>query len=302
MLVYNQEDYVINALDSIFNQKVLPFEVIIGNDCSIDGTKEVLENYRLRFPDIIKVYNHETNLGIYANQNFLIDKVEGDIVSFLSGDDLLKNGVFEELNNVVISGNINLKSPFLIITNTSILFPDGTEIIWDNFNYKNQDTFKQRIRGTINCRAIGISALALKTTSKTDPDLGMHADWIWSLRFTKNAKYFYYTPFVSAVYRMGIGVVSSAKTQSLASSRLKVISIILDEFKDELDTKDLKYLNLEIAYYKYKLNENGLNYIRYLYQLLKNKGNYNGLSIFSRYQFWVPMSFIKFYSFIKKTL
>lgn len=302
MLVYNQEDSIVNALDSIFNQRILPYEVIVGNDCSTDRTKDILEDYRLQFPGIIRVFNHETNLGIYANQNFLLTQVTGDIVSFLAGDDLLKNGVFEILNSIVNRENIDLNSPFLIITNTSILYTDGAEIIWDNFKFNNQGAFKQRLRSTLNCRAIGISAVALKMTPATSLNLGLHADWLWSLRFTKNAKYFYYTPFVSAVYRIGVGVVSTENNKFLASSRLNVISIILDEFKDELDEKDYKYLNLEIAYYKYILEENVLNYLKYIYQLIINKDNYNELSIFNRYQIWLPNSIIKMYSFLKKIL
>ena len=47
MPVYNQKEYIADAIEHVLRQKtVFPFELIIGEDCSTDGTREVVFSYR----------------------------------------------------------------------------------------------------------------------------------------------------------------------------------------------------------------------------------------------------------------
>ena len=56
-ITYNQEKYISKALDSIFSQNTtFDFEVIVHDDASTDGTKAILEKYKERFGDKLKVY------------------------------------------------------------------------------------------------------------------------------------------------------------------------------------------------------------------------------------------------------
>ena len=58
---YNRDDVVGQTIDSILNQHCnFEFEIIIGDDCSTDNVREVLEDYQQRFPTIIKLLFHET--------------------------------------------------------------------------------------------------------------------------------------------------------------------------------------------------------------------------------------------------
>ena len=52
---YNQEDYVDEALQSVFDQKCdFDFEVLIGDDGSTDGTMAKLQKWKQKYPDTIK--------------------------------------------------------------------------------------------------------------------------------------------------------------------------------------------------------------------------------------------------------
>lgn len=85
---YNQEKYIADALDSILMQKDCPdFEIIIGNDYSTDSTAEIIEKYRRKFPEVIKVLQRTKNLGMQLNLKDCILNCSGSYVAICEGDD-----------------------------------------------------------------------------------------------------------------------------------------------------------------------------------------------------------------------
>ena len=62
VITYNQQESLPKTLDSLLAQKVdFPYEIVVGEDCSTDNTREVLKGYVERYPDIIKPIYNETN-------------------------------------------------------------------------------------------------------------------------------------------------------------------------------------------------------------------------------------------------
>lgn len=85
---YNQEKYIAEALEGIFLQKDCPkFEVIIGNDCSTDLTGKIIEDYRKKYPEIIKVLPRPKNLGMQLNLKNCIENCIGEYIAICEGDD-----------------------------------------------------------------------------------------------------------------------------------------------------------------------------------------------------------------------
>ena len=85
---YNQEKYLEQALDSILMQKCdEPFEVLIGDDCSTDGTGKIADDYQTRYPNIVRVIRPDKNRG--GTQNFLslVEASKGAVLSICDGDD-----------------------------------------------------------------------------------------------------------------------------------------------------------------------------------------------------------------------
>ena len=66
MISYNQEPYIREAIEGVLNQKCkFPVELIIGEDCSTDRTRQICEEYALNHPEI-RLLPSETNLGIFC--------------------------------------------------------------------------------------------------------------------------------------------------------------------------------------------------------------------------------------------
>ncbi|HUU64036.1 MAG TPA: glycosyltransferase [Dehalococcoidia bacterium] len=84
---YNQKNYLREAIESVLKQTLLPYEIIIVDDCSSDGSQDMILDYARRYPDLIIAFCHEKGLGIPKNRNFALRQVRGDLISFLDGDD-----------------------------------------------------------------------------------------------------------------------------------------------------------------------------------------------------------------------
>lgn len=88
MLTYNHEKYVRQALEGIVMQKTnFRFEVIVGDDCSTDGTQKILQEYAKKYPDIFRLVLREKNIGATKNNFDLKHRAKGKYFACLEGDD-----------------------------------------------------------------------------------------------------------------------------------------------------------------------------------------------------------------------
>jgi len=87
MTCCDQEKYIGEAVQSVLNQTLMPYEILISDDCSTDRTRKILKEFELKFPDLIKVYYQPVRVGITKNKNFILSKVKGEYVTWLDGDD-----------------------------------------------------------------------------------------------------------------------------------------------------------------------------------------------------------------------
>jgi glycosyltransferase involved in cell wall biosynthesis len=88
MITYNHEPYIRKAIDCILAQKTnFPFELVIGEDCSTDGTREIVFDYAGRYPDIIRVITSVRNVGMMKNVYRTGQACRGKYVAFCEGDD-----------------------------------------------------------------------------------------------------------------------------------------------------------------------------------------------------------------------
>lgn len=89
LITYNHEKYIEKALDSVLSQVTdFPFEIVIGDDCSPDDTKNIIREYRDKYPDIIRIVHREKNTGRPTlNVYETTMKCRGDYLAYLEGDD-----------------------------------------------------------------------------------------------------------------------------------------------------------------------------------------------------------------------
>jgi glycosyltransferase involved in cell wall biosynthesis len=89
MITYNHQNYISQAIESVLMQKTnFDFEIVIGEDCSTDNTRDIVKDYEIRHPKIIKAIYQEKNVGAMANAfKFTLPMCRGEYIAFLEGDD-----------------------------------------------------------------------------------------------------------------------------------------------------------------------------------------------------------------------
>ena len=105
---YNCEDTIYRAVKSIMSGKKLPFEILLYDDCSIDGTHDVLQNIAKEY-DLVKIFWSDINRGAGYARKFLIKNSYGDYIAFLDADDRWHSSKIDKVIEV-----INEKNPDII--------------------------------------------------------------------------------------------------------------------------------------------------------------------------------------------
>ncbi len=135
IVTYNQLDYTRECLDSVISRTTFPFELIIVDNGSSDGTVEflrTLENVQL-------IENHK-NRGFPAAVNQGVDAARGDAIALLNNDTIVTTGWLERLRNVLDSNEtIGAVGP---LTNRTA----GPQRIPAKYTLKNLDDFAWRLR------------------------------------------------------------------------------------------------------------------------------------------------------------
>jgi len=95
---YQHRHFIAKCLDSVLNQKTnFPFEIILGEDDSTDGTREICEEYAKKHPSIIRVFLRSRADKIYVDNlmtgrfNFIqnLQQARGRYIALVDGDDFL---------------------------------------------------------------------------------------------------------------------------------------------------------------------------------------------------------------------
>ena len=87
MPVYNCENYVSSAIESILNQNYINFELIICNDNSDDRSLEIIKFYKL-LSNKISYFSNKKRLGVSRSLNMLIKKANGNFIARMDADDI----------------------------------------------------------------------------------------------------------------------------------------------------------------------------------------------------------------------
>jgi glycosyltransferase involved in cell wall biosynthesis len=90
IISYNQAQYIIEAVQSALDQRYSPLEIVISDDCSTDGTYELIQQLVAKYcgPHNIIVNRNQPNLGLAGNVNKVWELSSGELVVFQAGDDV----------------------------------------------------------------------------------------------------------------------------------------------------------------------------------------------------------------------
>jgi glycosyltransferase involved in cell wall biosynthesis len=88
MITYNHAEYIRDAIEGVLKQVTdFPIELIIGEDRSTDNTREICQQFAVRFPEKIILLPAEQNLGMMQNFLRTFRACSGSYMAFLEGDD-----------------------------------------------------------------------------------------------------------------------------------------------------------------------------------------------------------------------
>jgi len=176
---YNQKDYLVQALDSLLAQTCMPYEIIVCDDGSTDGSRQMIEDYTKTHPGLfIPVFQPE-NLGVAKNRNTGLALARGDYVTTLDGDDVYAPEKLEKELEVAVSTGAPL-------VYSDVAYMDETGRI-TGFRYKGRmrqgDLFEETVTLLYpHPREILIRRDCLEMAGLQDERLTINEDFEWVIR------------------------------------------------------------------------------------------------------------------------
>ena len=134
-ITYNHEKYIEETIDSFLMQETdFPFEVVIGEDCSTDNTRKIVEKYKEMYPNIIKLIVSENNVGMQANGQRTMEACIGEYMALCEGDDY-----WTDKNKLQIQKDFLESNPEYIICYTDVEAFNENGIIQDYIGGATKD-------------------------------------------------------------------------------------------------------------------------------------------------------------------
>lgn len=131
MLTYNHEAYIRQAIEGVMSQKTdFEFELVIGEDCSQDKTREICFEYQKRYPDKIRVlWWHENVSKLGGNGRRVTSRCRGEFVAFCEGDDFWTDPFKLQKQVDVFRARKNVGLCFAQAE--KLFMSDGSRQLWD---------------------------------------------------------------------------------------------------------------------------------------------------------------------------
>lgn len=144
VVTYNQENYISKCLESLVNQKTnFKYEIIVGEDCSTDKTRSIVQEYVDRYPEIIVPLFYERNVGPIGNIKRVYEVAQGKYIAHIDGDDVALEGKLQEqfdaletnVNYNICSHNMeNIDENGLVTEFQNWKYPPGVYTLFDLYH------------------------------------------------------------------------------------------------------------------------------------------------------------------------
>ena len=104
--VYNVKNYLNQCLTSVLAQTYQNLEIILVDDGSTDGSREICDAYAFRDRRIMVL--HQDNAGVSAARNWALDRCQGEYLTFVDADDYIEKDLVEVLlhNLLVLKADV----------------------------------------------------------------------------------------------------------------------------------------------------------------------------------------------------
>lgn len=245
---YNRPDFLLEAIESVWNQSLLPVEIIIGDDSSNDETQKIVEKKLKReSPVPIKYFHHQPPLKQAKNVDFILRKATGEFLLLLHDDDALLPGCLE----ILIKPLLEYPSVAASFGKQYLMNNDG-EVLKDAEKALNQKFYRTDDReGVVNGDFAGTLQMlpnnAFLVRTEIAKSVGYYdegragdaVDFYFGFRLGKKRCFYFVNEFTSK-YRTTTDSITGSGSVNFISATLKILLEDLD--KEQLETKEVKKL------------------------------------------------------------
>lgn len=257
VVTYNHEKFVAKMLDSLLMQETnFPFEIIVADDFSKDGTVAILKDYQVRYPDKIRLLLQERNLGLNGKYNALkcFAMARGEYIAQFDGDDYLTSPHKLQRQIDMLDANPSYSACY---HNAEVIFDDNSAAPYLCNTLKKKEIVVDDLIGEEELCFIATSSLVFRRLdfeNNPDPEwtnLSTSGDIPRNIMFASRGPIGYIDEVMS-VYRKNRGGASFAdnyESSDFLFNRIQLYSNINRHFNYKYDSR-LKKL---IATYYYRL-------------------------------------------------
>jgi glycosyltransferase involved in cell wall biosynthesis len=259
LMSYNQKDYIRQAMECILAQKCsYTFEVVVGDDGSTDGTRDIALEYQEKYPGIVRVLPKEPNKKVLGNFRDTVNACRGKYVAVCHSDDYWHNPVKLQRQISFLEENpeygvVHSDAHFLLTSNGTII---------EDYNVKNQpDVFDGDIFEALIVNKFFLNTLTVCfTKSLFDKYVNINeylkADFIYEdlptwLELAAHTK-FKYLPESLATYRIMQESISRSRDLTKRFGFLKNHYVIKKYFIKKYNVSKAIEEEFEIMYHKKK--------------------------------------------------
>jgi len=89
IITYNQKSFLRDCIESCLKQDYPNYEIVVADDCSTDGTRDMLQEYQIEYPGKFVLRLALQNQGITVNSNSAHFACSGKYIAWMGGDDLM---------------------------------------------------------------------------------------------------------------------------------------------------------------------------------------------------------------------
>ena len=202
---YNKIQYIEQSINSVLSQTLKPFEIVIIDDASQDGSQEVIKSYASQYPDLIFPVFNEKNIGIARCRNKALSLITGDLVTFLDGDDFFYPNKLElEYKQLIKCQNTQVVySNFNYVDKTGELidcFAEETDVPATGDIFINTFTRNYNVKSGSNYIYEMFYRNCAFEIGLYDKNIKIWEDWDFRIRMSKMFRYGYCSK-VNSVYR-----------------------------------------------------------------------------------------------------
>lgn len=304
VVCYNQEKYIAECLESLVSQETnFKFEIIVGEDCSTDNTRIIVQQYVDRYPHLIRPIFYRKNVGAVENIKQVYIAAKGKYIAHIDGDDLAFPAKLQKQFDILESNidcnicthdvkQIDSNGEF---KNRGLTHPQGK---YDIFHlYQNLPFFAHSSKMFRNKYDSNFWEELLNNPKVLDIDIHVAS---------LESDYIYHTNEMLGAYRVGVGISFDNKkiNRDLSLGAERVFAKAFNTFKDdsyklELIQKSYSLAMLRCAY-SYAVYDKDIElFRRYVDKSLKYKNVSFEQSVF-KIAALLPMIFFPLFSIRSK--